>query len=219
MNREIRQKPAENGREIRTYSNLPVEVRAGEGNTVKVAGYAAVFDQITEIGGWYREVVRRGAFTQALERRDDAQFLIEHSGLPLARVASGTLQLRQDNKGLFMESTLDANDPDVARIVPKMQRGDLSKMSFAFSIYPDGESRWIEEGDQDLELREIVRVGRLYDVAIVGEPAYSGTEIGLRSLEQFRAERGNPLADENANAAARLRLKMRAAALIHRSHP
>jgi len=172
--------------EIRTLVTRPIELRADGGDEVKVAGYAAVFDEETDIGGYFREVIRPGAFKDAIARGDDVVFLINHDGLPLSRTASKTLTVREDAKGLWMESTLDAGDPDVMRIVPKMKRGDLSKMSFAFSMYPDGETRWTQKGDDESELREILKVGRLYDVSIVTEPAYAGTEIALRSLEEAR---------------------------------
>jgi|AntAceMinimDraft_1070359.scaffolds.fasta_scaffold09431_3 hypothetical protein len=189
--------------EVRTLRSELAEFRAEvSGDSVKVSGYASVFNEIADIGGYFREVVRPGAFTAALERGDDAQFLIGHRDLPLARVASGTLRLTQDDKGLRMETELDASDPDVARIVPKMKRGDLTKMSFGFTIRPDGEQRWVDKGDEETELREIISVGRLYDVSIVPEPAYAGTDIALRSLEAFRAERGDAPAVQALEARA-----------------
>jgi HK97 family phage prohead protease len=104
-----------------------------------------------------------------------------------------------------MESTLDAADPDVMRILPKMKRGDLSKMSFAFSMRPDGVTQWTQTGDGEdgEELREILRVGRLYDVSIVTEPAYAGTEIALRSREEAR--KANAPGDAEATALFRRR--------------
>ncbi len=165
---------AESTREIRTLTTGAVEVRsADDGSSVKVSGYAAVFDEVTDIGGWFKEVVRRGAFAPAIARGDDVTFLINHDGLPLSRTTAKTLTVREDERGLYMESTLDASDPDVMRIVPKMKRGDLTKMSFAFSMAPDGETRWTQTGagEDGEELREIIKVGRLYDVSIVTEPA------------------------------------------------
>ena len=127
-------------KEIRTVE-VPVEVRAADDGSVKVEGYAAVFDEETNIGDVFREVIRKGAFRNALERKDDVAFLINHGGLPLARTRSGTLELEEDERGLKVRSTLDGTDPDVARIVPKMRRGDLDKMSFAFSV-PQGGQNW-----------------------------------------------------------------------------
>ena len=59
-------------------------------------------------------------------------------------------------------------------------RDDVGKMSFAF--YPEVQE-WDENGD--LPLRTI-KQARLSDVSIVTTPAYSGTEIALRSLEASR---------------------------------
>ena len=190
--------------EVRTLTAGNVEVRAADNGSVRVSGYAAVFDEVTDIGGYFREVIRRGAFADAITRGDDVTFLINHDGLPLSRTSSNTLTVREDTRGLYMESTLDAADPDVMRIVPKMQRGDLTKMSFAFSMMPDGEVRWTQTGNDESELREIIKVGRLYDVSIVTEPAYEGTEIALRSRAASRAA----LAPGDATATGDLRRRL-----------
>lgn len=181
------------------------EVRAADDGSVRVAGYAAVFDEETDLG-YFREVIRPGAFKDAITRGDDVRFLINHDDLPLARTASGTLTLKEDKRGLYMEATLKASDPDVMRIVPKMERGDLNQMSFAFSIFPDGEVSITDraEGEDLVTVREIRKVGRLFDVAIVTYPAYDGTEIALRSIEEAR----KALAPGDAHAAAQLRRRL-----------
>jgi HK97 family phage prohead protease len=170
-------------REVRSWKPAEIQV---EGDTIRVSGYAAIFNEETDIGGYFREVVLPGAFTEAIGR-DDVVFLINHDGLPLARTRSGTLKLTEDEKGLFIETELDPDDPDVKSIVPKMKRGDLDKMSFAF--WPD-----IQEWDdtQDPPLRRLKKL-RLYDVSIVTTPAYDGTEIGLRNLNEYRAKALNTL--------------------------
>ena len=177
----------------------PVEVRA-EGETIKVSGYAAVFNERANIGGMFEEMIAPGAFRAAIGR-DDVVFLINHAGLPLARTRSGTLKLTEDERGLFMESELDPEDPDVRAIVPKMKRGDLDKMSFAF--YP-AVQEWDESGD--LPLRTI-REASLSDVSIVNNPSYSGTDIGLRSLQEHRAAQ-QETARTGETYAARMRMKL-----------
>lgn len=154
------------------------EIRA-EGDTVSVAGYAAVFGEETNVGGMFIEVIERGAFVDAIGR-DDVVFLINHDGLPLARSRAGTLKLTEDDRGLYMEADLDTSDPDVARIVPKMRRGDLDKMSFAF--WPERQE-WDDTGDMP---KRIIREASLHDVSIVTTPQYNGTEIALRSLQEHR---------------------------------
>jgi uncharacterized protein len=180
--------------EIRAMSE-PVEVRQEDDGAIRVAGYAAVFGEETNIGGMFTEVIEAGAFTSALERGDDVVFLVNHAGLPLARTRSGTLKLTQDDRGLYIESELDREDPDVRAIVPKMKRGDLDKMSFAFI---PTRQEWDDSGDMP---KRMIRDLQLFDVAIVTTPAYDGTEIGLRSLQQYRDE-------QNKNQAAR-RLRMK----------
>lgn len=186
-------------REIR--GGTAAEIRS-EGDGLRVSGYAAVFGQETDIGGYFREKIAAGAFTDAIGR-DDVVFLVNHAGLPLARTRSGTLTLAEDDTGLRMETVLDGEDPDVRAIVGKMKRGDLDKMSFAF--WPEVEE-WDETGEVPVRT---IKKARLHDVSIVTTPAYDGTSIGLRSLE---AHREAVRKTQNFNAAAlrrRLRMNLR----------
>lgn len=184
------------------WVRLPVEVRAEDDGSLRVEGYAAVFNEAANIGGMFREQIAPGAFADAIGR-DDVVFLINHDGLPLARTRSGTLELKEDERGLHMSTMLDATDPDVQSIAGKMRRGDLDKMSFAFTA---DAQEWDESGD--LPLRTIKRAS-LYDVSIVTTPAYDGTEIGLRCLQEHRKEQA---AQNRVQAQRRIRMKMR-------SHP
>lgn len=183
-------------REMRGF--VPAEIRTGDDGGIRVSGYAAVFNQETDIGGMFREKIAPGAFADAVGR-DDVVFLINHDGLPLARTRSGTLTIREDDHGLYMETVLDPEDPDVRSIVGKMKRGDLDKMSFAF--WPERQE-WDESGD--VPLRTITQAS-LFDVSIVTTPAYDGTEIGLRSLQQHR----EAVRKQSNFSAARKRLRMK----------
>ena len=111
------------------------EVRS-DSSTVVCEGYASTFNQKYDMY-FYNEEVAQGAFTKTLSESPDVRFLLNHDGLPLARTTSGTLELSEDSKGLAFRTTLDATDPDVARIVPKMKRKDLNQMSFAFRTIKD----------------------------------------------------------------------------------
>lgn len=180
--------------EAEKRGGMPAEIRADD-TGVKVSGYAAVFNQEANIGSYFREVILPGAFRKALGS-NDVPFLINHAGLPLARTRSGTLRLSEDSHGLKIETELDADDPDVQRIVPKMKRGDLDKMSFAFRATVQ---RW--DDTQDPPLRTVEEV-ELFDVSVVTDPAYDGTTIALRSLNAARCE-----ARKAHNAAAFARRK------------
>lgn len=149
-----------------------LEVRSDSGS-VTVEGYASTFNQPYDMG-WYTEQVSPGAFTRTLGLNPDVRFLINHEGLPLARTTSKTLELAQDTTGLHVRSVLDASDPDVQRIVPKMERGDLDSMSFAFGVV---DQEWSPDYSQR-SLKEVSLAGG--DVSIVTYPANPAAGIALR---------------------------------------
>lgn len=170
-----------------TRSGLPVEIRASDDGVVVVEGYAALYGVPADIAGEFREVITPGAFRSAIARKDDVTFNINHNdNFLLARTSSGTLHLSEDSKGLKIRSELDVLDPDVVRLVRKMKRGDLSEMSFAFSI-PVGGQDWTSASD-GFDVREIRDVV-LHDVSVVAKGAYSGTSIALRSRDAAREQK------------------------------
>jgi len=160
-------KPIDEKRTI-AYNNL--EVRAeNEGNTL--VGYAAIFDSPSEPLPFV-EYVKHGAFSKTLNDGADVRLLIDHEGVPLARSKSGTLALEEDDRGLRVQADLDPENPDAARIISAMKRGDLNQMSFAFKTIKD---KWSDDG-KIRELREV----QLYDVSLVTFPAYEETVAELR---------------------------------------
>ena len=202
-------------REVRICTAAPIELRATasdegeEGGGIGITGYAAVFGEATAIGpleswGW-EEVVDRGAFRAAVQRGDDVTLLVDHAGLPLARSSSGTLTLSEDERGLRVDTRLDASDPDVQRLLPKMKRGDLTKMSFGFIAEAEG---WDETGPH---ARRSIRSVRLFDVSIVTDPAYQGTEIALRSRAAVAGARPDTRAVSGAPITLRMDMRLRLA--------
>lgn len=169
--------------ELETRSGLPVEVRTAEDGTITVEGYAAVFNEPTDIGGVFTEVVAPGAFRSALARKDDVEFLINHGGLPLARSTAGNLTMAEDSHGLKIRAQLDPTDPDVQRIVPKMRAGMLDQMSFAFQATGQ---KW-DTPAEGPDVRTITDV-MLYDVSIVNRGAYPQTTIALRARDEAKAQ-------------------------------
>ncbi|QBR35401.1 HK97 family phage prohead protease [Leisingera sp. NJS201] len=188
-------------------ASLPVEVRAADENGIKVAGYAAVFDEWADIGGYFQERIMPGVFEGRLE--DDVQFLVDHRGLPLARNSAGNLSLSVDERGLAVSATLPAKSPTAQDVAALLEAGTLSRMSFAFTVAKGGDE-WDESGP--VPRRSIHKLKRLYDVSVVSDPAYAGTEIGLRSLEAARAAltAGNP---QKQARARRMRMDLALAGL------
>jgi hypothetical protein len=187
-----------------------LEIRSQDDGTIRVSGYAAVFNKETEIGGLFRERVVPGAFRSAISRGDDVVFLVNHEGLPLARRSAGNLSLSEDSRGLKVEATLDGTDPDVQRIVPKLRNKLMSGMSFAFRAARDGQT-WDYSGD-GLALRSLTDFEFVQDVSVVNSPAYDGAEIALRSLEDARESAERELRERNAeHAKARIAARRAAA--------
>jgi HK97 family phage prohead protease len=163
---------------------MTAEVRAvaTDDGSLKIGGYAATFN--SEASGLnFREVIAPGAFTRALASEDPVFLLVNHDmeGIPLASTQSGTLQLRQDTTGLYMEATLDPANPKAQELSSALRRGDMDKMSFAFTVSPEGQTR-------DAGLRTINDIERLYEVSVVTLPAYDSTTVGMRSAEELDLE-------------------------------
>lgn len=151
------------------YTTLDLR-QADNGTTLY--GYAALFDSPSEPMPFI-EYVKRGAFSKTLNDGADVRLLIDHEGVPLARTKSGTMRLMEDERGLAVEADLDPMNPDAARVISAMKRGDLSQMSFAFRTIQDNFS-------DDRMVRELREV-QLYDVSVVTFPAYEQTVAEIRS--------------------------------------
>jgi HK97 family phage prohead protease len=166
-------KNTDESRKQYAFTNLElraIDESADDGWTV--SGYAAVFDSPSEPLPW-TEYVKRGAFRKTIKDGADVRLLIDHTGVPLARTKSGTLKLREDDKGLYMEARLDPANPDAVKMRSALMRGDVSQMSFAFETVKDG---W----NKDRTVRELKEV-RLHDVSIVTYPAYEETSAEIRN--------------------------------------
>lgn len=163
---------------IRTAEKITMaaEVRAirAEDGSLRIGGYAATFNK-EATGLNFREVIAPGAFTRTLASGNPVFLLINHDmdALPLASTQSGTLKLSQDNVGLRMEAELDPKNPRAVELASALERGDVDKMSFAFSVAPDGDNK--EDG-----LRTLTDLD-LFEVSVVTFPAYDSTSVGMRS--------------------------------------
>ena len=149
---------------------------ATEDGSLKIGGYAATFNQEAD-GLNFREVIAPGAFTRTLQSDQPMFLLVNHDfeSLPLASTQSGTLRLEEDSVGLRMEATLDPMNPRAAELASALTRGDVDKMSFAFTVAEGGDTR---EGG----LRTLTDLD-LYEVSVVTMPAYSSTSVGMRKAE------------------------------------
>ena len=174
--------------ERRIWPVTEVRAERGEGDDlVYLEGYAAVFGSWSQDLGGFRERIAPGFFEPALDR-SDVRFLVNHDGLPLARYRKGekdTLALEERELGLWFRTGLAASDPDVQRLIPKIERGDLDQMSFAFRLPIKGGDEWEEDGEH-LPSRTLTLCDELFDVSPVTYPAYTDTTVAKRSLPHKR---------------------------------
>lgn len=154
---------------------LTATFRAAASDGGRVVGHASVFNQVARIGNQGYEQIAPEAFNRALSEEHDVVLLVNHDGLPLARTTSGTLRLGVDADGLTVDA--DMADTTLGRDVRLLlARGDLGKMSFGF--IPTADRYDTVEGQQVRTITDL----DLFDVSIVNEPAYAGTDVSLRHL-------------------------------------
>ena len=167
-------------------SDIRIEQREGESGRT-VTGYAAKFETwSTPIYGWFIEKIRSGAF-EGCDMTDTIMCFNHNIDAILARVASQTLTLEVDEVGLRF--SFDAPNTSLGNdMVELLRRGDVNKCSFRFIVEQD---EWLyadEDNGLKHDQRTIIKISKLYDVALVVYPAYKDTEASVRHLEERKAE-------------------------------
>lgn len=168
--------------EVRSFN---IELRE-EAESRHIEGYGSVFNERSVDLGGFQEVIAPGAFDGVIER-SDVKCYLDHNPekgiLARSRNGKGSLSLELDERGL--KYSFDAPHTNLGdEVVEGLKRGDYSQSSFAFTVESE---TWSKEEDGTY-LRTINKIGGLYDVSIVANPAYEGTSVALRSLDAFKAQ-------------------------------
>lgn len=168
--------------EVRSFN---IELRE-EAESRHIEGYGSVFNERSVDLGGFQEVIAPGAFDGVIER-SDVKCYLDHNPekgiLARSRNGKGSLSLELDERGL--KYAFDAPHTNLGdEVVEGLKRGDYSQSSFAFTVESE---TWSKEEDGTY-LRTINKIGGLYDVSIVANPAYEGTSVALRSLDAFKAQ-------------------------------
>lgn len=156
-----------------------------EGEEKIIEGYFAVFNDIYEIFHDATESIAPGAFTGTLA--DDIRALVNHdSTLVLGRTIAHTLELSQDEHGLFGRIRINPNDTDATNLYERVKRGDVSQCSIGFDILSE-DTEYRDDGSVHWTIRDI----KLYEVTCCTFPAYENTGISARKrdLEALQAKR------------------------------
>lgn len=159
------------------YRQFMAELRAEPDAPTQFVGYACVFNVDSLDLGGFKERIKPGAFEKALSDPDiDVVCCVDHDttrgilGRYCPRIGANTLQLREDDHGLFIECEIP--DTQLGRdTMVSMKRGDVRQMSFCFQPTEDETA---EDG-----VREVISCD-IHDVSIVVFPAYEQTEVQLR---------------------------------------
>jgi HK97 family phage prohead protease len=158
--------------ERRTFTVQDVEARQAEDGTMRLRGYAAVFNDAS-VPLPFKETIAPGAFRKTLSETPDVRLLINHEGLPLARTKNGTLTLIEDERGLFMDAEI-ADTTEGRDLYKLVERGDVDQMSFAFRVI---RQKW----NEDRSTRTLTEVSLADgDVSVVTYPAYPTTTVEAR---------------------------------------
>lgn len=199
----------DSGREYRRMEIRAKEVDDQTKEECKVDGYASTFNEPYELWTFDGYTVREQIDPHAFDECDMSDVIMQydHQGRVFARNSNGTLQIKTDEHGLYMEA--DLSGTEIGRqLFEEIKGGYTTKMSFGFTV--DEDKREITEnvadGTVDV-LRTITKIRKLYDVSAVSLPANDGTEISARSysdgvIAELEAERLQRKAKEEARAKA-----------------
>lgn len=170
-------------KKIKETRAFEFEVRAeqNEEHGHFITGQPIVFNANTDLG-WYTERISPEALINADLR--DVRFLVNHNTdmIPLARSrnnnANSTMQMSIDESGMNIRVDLDTEgNPEAKSLYSAVKRGDVSGMSFMFTV---DEDRW-DDLESDHPTREILSIGKVFEVSAVTFPAYEQTSIEAAS--------------------------------------
>jgi HK97 family phage prohead protease len=194
------------------FRSFPAEIASIAGETGKsIEGYAAIWGALSSVSfrhpkkGEFFERIAPGAFAESLRSGVDVRCCSDHNVEHiLGRRSAGTLEVVEDSTGLRFRCT--PPDTSYARdIFVSIERRDIQGCSFGMRNVRD---QWSRENGK--LIRTIVSAD-LVDVSPTADPAYTGTDVVLRSLDSLedfeRQEREQDASD--FVEAIRLRLDVR----------
>lgn len=174
---------------MKEVRKLDIQFRAEEtDNKMEIKGYAVVFNSPETYD--YTEVID----SRALDNADMSDVVLRYNHndtfMVLARTRNKSLDLKVDEKGLYMDARLQDDITEHRNIYNAIKSGLIDKQSFAFTIDED-------EYDYDTDTRTITKIGKLYDVSVVDQPFYNATDVSIASKNDDFLERREQLRKEH----------------------
>ena len=170
-------------KEMRSF-DFEVRAEENEEHGSMLTGRPIVYNATTDLGFFF-ERIDQGALDNADLR--DVKFLVNHDTgmIPLARSRrnneNSTMQMIIGSAGMDIRVDLDVeNNAEARALYSSVKRGDLSGMSFMFTVDRD---EW-QDLDTDKPTRIIKGISRVFEVSAVTFPAYEQTSITARTAEE-----------------------------------
>lgn len=157
-----------------------LEVRAAEGRRPTLVGYAALFNVETERFDDFFEKIAPGSFTRTLKENPDVFAFAQHDqSRVIGRTKAGTLELREDKKGLLATitppNTTLGND-----IIEDVRSGNIDGLSIGFLAVKAS-----FEIDGRREIRTLEDVD-LVEISVVTMPQFEDATVSVRSRDVWR---------------------------------
>ena len=187
---------------MKEIRKLDMQFRAEdtEDNKMEIKGYAAVFNSPETYS--YTELIAPTAFDDADMSDVVLRYNHEDTFMVLARTRNDSLKLNVDDKGLYIDATLQDDITQHRDIFNAIKSQLIDKQSFAFTVEED-------EYDYDTDTRTITKIGKLFDVSVVDQPFYNGTDVSvarketndfLERREELRKEHELKMQEDKLNA-------------------
>lgn len=154
-----------------------------DGERPHIEGYFAVFNSNYEIAPQMSESIKSGAFSRTLPGSDVRALTNHDTTLVLGRTKAGTLTLREDERGLWGDVTINPNDGDAMNLYERVKRGDVDQCSFGFEIVSE-ETDFRDDGSVHWTITDV----NLYEVSVCTFPAYEATSVSARSAQKADLE-------------------------------
>lgn len=170
-------------KEIRKI-DIQFRAETNEDEKMEIKGYAVVFNSPETYG--YTEVIDK----HALDDTDMTDVVLRYnhndSFMVLARTRNKSLKLKRDDKGLYIDATLQNDITEHKNIFNAIKSKLIDKQSFAFTVEED-------TYDYDTDTRTITKIGKLFDVSVVDQPFYNATDVSVASKNESFLERRKEL--------------------------
>ena len=165
-------------RQLRSVATKFETREDGDEHVPHISGYFATFADTYEIAPGLTESIAPGAFSRTLS--GDIRALVNHdTTLVLGRTKAHTLELREDEHGLWGDIAINPNDVDAMNLYERVRRGDVDQCSFGFEIVSE-ETEVRDDGSVHWTLQEV----NLFEVSACTFPAYKETNITARCAER-----------------------------------